>query len=165
MIHRLFLMRHSETVSFASSDFQRTLTKLGKTKAKNQAIKLETFLKTNKINLGYCFYSSASRAEQTFDIVYKTMELNISTHKTRALYLTGIKELKNIFKTYKKDTENIENILIIAHNFGISDIASILSGSDIYMNTADIIVLSIDVDDNWHSLLDYEASWDIIYGK
>lgn len=162
MIHRLFLMRHSITETFATSDFQRNLTKLGKIKAKNQAIKLELFFKNKDINLGYCFYSSANRAEQTFDIVHKTMELNIATHKTRALYLTGIKELKNIFKTYKKDIENTENILIIAHNFGISDTASVLCGNETYMDTADIVALSIDIDDNWHSLLDYEGSWDII---
>ena len=158
-------MRHSVTESFAVSDFKRNLTEYGKTKAKNQAIKLETFLKKENINLEYCFYSSANRATQTFDVLCKTMNLNIKIHKTRALYLTGIKELKNIFKTYIDDIKNLENIIIIAHNFGVSDIASILCGREIYMDTADIIGLGIDTDDSWYSLLDYENSWDIIYER
>jgi len=163
MIKRLFLMRHSVTEGFASSDFERNLTKRGISLAKNQAIKLETFLNENNIKLDYCFYSSANRTTQTFDTVNKIMNLNIKAHKTMALYLTGMKELKNLFKTYDKEIENKENILIVAHNFGISDIASLLTGSELYMDTADIIVLDINIVKTWFDLLDYEGNWDVIW--
>jgi len=162
MTKKLFLMRHSEATSYASNDYKRELTEFGKSLVKKKAIILSEFLEKKNLKLEHCFYSSAKRTSQTFDILIKSMDIKIENNKTRALYLSGIKELKNILKSYKKEIETKENLLIIGHNFGISDIASILSGKNIYMDVGDIVVLEIDVKQTWQDLLDFEGSWDII---
>jgi len=155
-------MRHSEAASYASNDFERELTQYGKNLAEKKSILLKDFLNKKNLKLEHCFYSSSKRTSQTFEILIKSMNIKIENNKTRALYLSGIKELKNIFSSYENEIDNKENIIIIGHNFGISDIASILSGKNIYMDVADIIVLEIDVKQSWKHLLDFEGSWDII---
>ena len=153
-------MRHSEANHVTDSDFDRALTEYGKELAKNNSLKLELFLEGKNISLDCCFYSSAQRTSETYEVVKNTLDIsNIKTHKTRALYLTGIKELKEIFRSYKSEIRNKKNIMIIAHNFGISDIATILSKKFFDMNPAEIVILEIDDDKDWYELLEYEGSW------
>lgn len=163
MPKRLFLMRHSQAMPFASSDFERKLTEYGNELARNRAMEFKSFLNEKNININYCFYSSAKRTSQTYQIVKDTLNLEtISNSKTKALYLTGIKQLKEIFKSYAKEIESKENLLIIAHNFGISDIATDLSGIFFNMREADIVKLEIDINKKWYNLLDFEGSWKIL---
>jgi phosphohistidine phosphatase SixA len=165
MSKRLLLIRHSIAEASNKSDFDRNLTESGKEVMLQNSIELNSFLQENSIELDFCFYSSSKRTVQTFEILNNTIKSSMKAHQTRLLYLTGMKELKTLFKTYSNEIEDCENIVIVAHNAGISNIASMLIGSYIYMNPGDINVLDINVDETWLDLLDYEGSWDIIYGK
>jgi phosphohistidine phosphatase SixA len=100
----------------------------------------------------------------TFDVVSEVFQEGLFHTLTDLLYMGGFKELKEIFSIYSDELKEKNSVLIIGHNFGISDMVSILSGKKIYMDTADIKGVAIDVKDSWDNLLEYEGSWDLIYG-
>ena len=160
----IFFMRHSEAENYAESDFKRKLTEYGKRKAFLKTKNFKDYLLNNSILLDYVFLSDSVRTEMTFDVVSEVFQEELFYTLTDLLYMGGFKELKEIFSIYSDELKEKNSVLIIGHNFGISDMVSILSGKKIYMDTADIKGVAIEVKDSWDNLLEYEGSWDLIYG-
>jgi len=170
---RLILMRHSIAAVEASTDFERKLTERGIVKSKSQAMKLDDYLEKNGIEIDFSFVSSAVRTKETFEYVTCLLEIKETPHVfTRALYLTGIRELKRVFIDYNDKIEDFDTIMLFLHNNGVSKIASRLSDMSIYFDTANIAILTFDdrvgEDINekkilWNKSLDYEGNWELDY--
>ena len=161
---RLILMRHSDASLEGATDFERTLTERGVIKAKSQAMKLDDYLEKKELEIDYIFTSSAIRTKETFEYVTCLLEIKETPFTlSRALYLTGIKELRRVFNDYNEKIENIDTIMVFLHNNGVSKIASRLSGMSIYFDTANIAILTFDEDIKWAKSLEYEGNWEIDY--
>lgn len=158
-------MRHSIASSTASSDFERKLTERGIVKAKSQAMKLDQYLEDNSFEINFIFSSSAVRAKETFEYLSCLMEIEKTESKlTSLLYMAGLKELKKLFLDYNEEIKNCDTILVVAHNNGISKIASRLTDFSIYFDTASIAILSFEDNDIlWNKALDYESNWELDY--
>jgi len=115
-MRKIYLLRHAQAASdFSAPDKERELTDLGK----EQAFNVGLFLKTQNIDLVLC--SAATRTQQTLEQIRKTgAEFN------------NIEILENF---YNAPAENLldkientnKNVLVIAHNPGIHQLAFQLS--------------------------------------
>ncbi len=160
----LILMRHSDTSPYGATDFERKLTEKGVIKAKSMAMKLDSYLENNRLIIDFIFSSSAIRAKETYEFTTCMLQIE-DTPKviTQSLYMAGLKELKTLFINYQDEIKNIETLMVIAHNNGISKIASRLSDTSIYFSTANIAILSFDEELSWKKALDFEGNWELEY--
>jgi phosphohistidine phosphatase len=148
MIKTLILVRHSKAENRYNSanDFERSLTIEGKADSK----KMATFLFESGIIPDIILTSSASRAIETamiFSNVFKTPEKNIKA--SRKLYYCPA---KIIFSQIYDLPETVDCIMIVAHNPGISELASeLLAYKSFYMENTQVIILSYDTG-QWYKL-------------
>lgn len=134
---KLHLLRHSKTEKFSSSgkDFDRKLMEKGI----RQSAEMFKFLKSQSFENTNLFCSSAQRTKETFDLVCSKFKFNqVSFHQE--LYLAGLEELLHFIWSLK--TQN--DICIIGHNEGLSELASYFSGSFIHLKTCGYIQLEFD---------------------
>lgn len=136
----LFLLRHGKAEPNANSgeDFDRKLDDKGR----KQVVLLNEFFKTElKDESVVVFCSSAKRTQETFNGIKTAIDIK-STVYDRQLYLASLKTLlsflcKNPIK---------ENILIVGHNNGLSDLASYLLDDSISLPTGGFIGMSFPFD-------------------
>ena len=98
--------------------------------------------------------SSAKRALQSAEIVAKNCNYKNSIESKKYLYLA---EKDALFEEIQKISDNFDNVLLIGHNPGISELAYFLlaESEHISMPTATIISLSLKIK-NWKNLQAYE---------
>lgn len=128
----LLLMRHADAETKKGLDLYRNLTNYGL----NQSIEAANYLEEIEINLDKILSSYANRAMQTAEQLVKKLDSNIE--------ITTMKQLYNatpniILEEINLVTDNIKNLLIIAHNPGISELSLQLSNKQV-----DIANLSIE---------------------
>ena len=124
------LLRHAKTEASSSSgrDYDRKLASKGYL----QCAKLKEVVKL-AINEGCKIHcSSAQRTRETGISIFETQQ-SISYHDE--LYLCDRISMAEFIRSYKQENE----ILIIGHNFGISDLASYFLGTDVTMKTSGFI--------------------------
>lgn len=142
----LYILRHAKTnqVSPTGKDFDRELLPKGD----QQLQLLRQFFKEHAFkNATDIWVSSAKRTRQTFEGIRKTLESSgriASIQFFDDLYLASRGDL--LRRIWEQSSEN--NLLIVGHNFGISDLASYFTEKDIELRTGECIRLSFDCD-NW----------------
>ncbi|MFM7683765.1 MAG: SixA phosphatase family protein, partial [Bacteroidota bacterium] len=131
---KIHLLRHSKTekISSTGKDFDRKLMEKGV----RQSSEMLKFLELKSFENTNLYYSSAQRTKETFDLACSKFKFNqISFH--RELYLAGLEELLHFIWNLKIQND----IFIIGHNEGLSELASYLSGSFIHLKTSGYIQL------------------------
>ncbi len=134
---KIHLLRHAKTEKFSSSgkDFDRKLMEKGI----RQSTEMLKFLEVKSFENTNLYYSAAQRTKETFDLVCSNIKFNqVSFYKE--LYLAGLEDLLQFIWNLKSKND----IFIIGHNEGLSELASYLSGSFIHLKTCGYIQLEFD---------------------
>ena len=137
----LYLMRHGDAERKARvTDFQRALTSFGKKQVKMQA---EQFKTPMGIRPDCIFCSTAKRARETAEGL-KELFKGVPFFYRETLYLAPTHRLIDLVR----ETDDLfERILIIGHNPGLEQLASLLNEEPVCipLRTADCIVLRMNV--------------------
>ena len=136
----LTLIRHAktETLSSTGTDFDRMLTEKGIA----QANLLGHYVQHHHLQLGKMLCSSSVRTQQTKSIICQHLAEKCCVNYLPELYLA---DSDSISKLLGEQDEN--NITIIGHNEGISDLAIHFSEETTYLRTAEMICLTFPFDD------------------
>ena len=109
-------MRHGDSPNSKLGDAFRRLS----SKGENQAKEAGLYLKKTR-NIPDCvFYSPSERTEKTKNYVVKTMDGTIPEKAKKELYLATS---QTILDTIESCPDEIQKLLIIAHNPGLSNLA------------------------------------------
>jgi len=111
-VSRVYLLRHAQAEA-GIRDHARQLTQYGKL----QSQMMGQWLKVNLHNLDLAISSSARRTLQTFEGLELGIELTIEDQA----YNAGSRELEELIRAHGAGHQDV---LLIAHNPGISDLAS-----------------------------------------
>ncbi|MFA7272650.1 MAG: histidine phosphatase family protein [Crocinitomicaceae bacterium] len=131
---KLHLIRHAKTEQFSPTekDFDRQLMKRGKSQGKE----LSEFLLKTTISESHVHCSSAARTRETLDYLMDNFQSSpILFHKE--LYLCSL-------DTYLKwiwSQNHGSDLVLIGHNFGISDLANYFLDTVIEIRTAEYICI------------------------
>lgn len=130
----LFLIRHAdaELNSFTGKDIDRNLSNFGK----SQCVELRSKLKYFDWSEVHFFVSSSQRTVQTFELLFEENKVRYLPE----LYLASSSEMLGFINNLKSN----DSVCIVAHNEGISALASYLTGQRILMNTANFLELKFD---------------------
>lgn len=146
---KLYLLRHAKTShnSSTGNDFDRALEEKGK----NQVKSLIHFFNHNLVSSPIdCLVSSAKRTRQTFEGIRPALERNtpISTiNFDDELYLASAESM--LEKIWNYSSSN--NLFVVGHNNGISDMACYLTEKEVLFGTAEFILLSFECD-SWNEI-------------
>lgn len=121
-MRRLLLLRHAKAVAPSrEDDFGRVLTERGRGDAK----KMGAFIAGRRLSPDRAIYSGAARTRQTFEIFAAEQPAPIEAEEQNALYEASrfliiglLRELPSRARTH----------LVVGHNPGMADIASLLAG-------------------------------------
>ena len=151
---KLYLVRHAKTDphSITGKDFDRKLLPRGK----QQALDLSHFLNEHKIQVEKVLCSSAIRTKETWG--YLSDKWTAPIEFTSELYLCNHLKMLQLIN----NSNCHENLMIIGHNEGISELATYLSGATIHMKTGMLVELSFQVS-NWTELTCDSASFTQMY--
>lgn len=152
MSKRLILLRHAEALHtpLGAKDFDRSLSENGIREIKD----LIYFFIQKKINPDFIIASSSKRTTQTAKIIAQGISLkeeNIILKKH--LYNSTAAEIENVINT-SQVPQNIQTLLLIAHNPGISELASELLSQQnfIHLPPCGMMAFSVEID-NWKDSL------------
>jgi phosphohistidine phosphatase len=135
----IHFLRHAKTNQHSPTgrDFDRELLPRGY----EQLNELQAKITTQPLSISHVFCSSAQRTRQTLSQISEFFpDATISFHDE--LYLASKSELLH-FITQQKSSEEI---LIIGHNEGLSDLVSYLTDTDIQLKTCGYIQVSFPFD-------------------
>ena len=135
----IHLLRHAKTNqnSPTGRDFDRELLPRGY----EQLTEFASKLAQRPITVTRVFCSSAKRTRQTWaEIASNFPNAEVSFHDE--LYLASHQTLLG----FLTEQQSPEELLVIGHNEGLSDLASYLIGSDLYLNTCGYVQLSFPFD-------------------
>ena len=131
---KLLLMRHGEaSYSAGRSDKDRPLTMHGK----EQATRAGEWLKSKDLNPDVVLCSSAVRTRETWEMLQSAAAIKAQAHLVDDLYLANPHEL---LEAVQSCPAGAQCLLVIAHNPGLSSLASALSNQRIGMGTAHMVV-------------------------
>lgn len=141
---QLTIVRHAKTnqQSPTGSDFDRRL--LPKGIAQGEALK--NYFQKKEITYKEVFISTAQRTQQTFELIAPGITF-LQRIESDDFYLV---DFPFLFKTISKH-DHAEPILLVGHNYGISDLASYLTETNIELRTGEVIQLSFDAS-NWQEI-------------
>ena len=124
------LLRHAKTEmsSISGRDFDRRLAPKGH----QQCSELQKIVQSNISSKTNIFCSSANRTKETAGIVF---DEGPSIEYFESLYLTDLSGLLAFIWKQESDTD----MLIVGHNFGISELASYLIGKQVLMKTGGFV--------------------------
>ena len=130
------LLRHAKTEVFSNTgkDFDRKLAPKGH----QQCLKLKALLSKVMGEETKIFSSSARRTRETARFIFDDQQEILFFDE---LYLAG----KDNLMAFISNREEVKEILIIGHNFGISELASYYTGKQILLKTGGFV--SIDFPD------------------
>lgn len=141
---RIHLIRHAKTnpMSDSGKDFDRTLMEKGH----KQCAKLKEFLK-DKVELNSIYCSSSSRTRSTANLILDEFQLKYVTYLDE-LYLASRKSLFDFLISLNSTND----ILIIGHNEGLSELVCYLTGENIVLSTASFVTINFEFSStNWIS--------------
>ena len=130
------LLRHAKTEVFSNTgkDFDRKLAPKGH----QQCLELKALLSKVMGEETKIFSSSARRTRETARFIFDDQQEILFFDE---LYLAG----KDDLMAFISNREEVKEILIIGHNFGISELASYYTGKQILLKTGGFV--SIDFPD------------------
>jgi phosphohistidine phosphatase len=131
---KLHLLRHAKTnqISPTGKDFDRELLP----RAFEQSAELKRYLQDHTIAPKHILCSSAVRTRQTLDQI-KAFFADVPVTFLDELYLASAGELLKIIN----ELQSPEDVLLIGHNEGISELASELSAAFILLKTCGLVSL------------------------
>ena len=131
---KLHLLRHAKTnqISPTGKDFDRELLP----RAFEQSAELKRYLQDHPIAPKHILCSSAVRTRQTLDQI-KALFADVPVTFLDELYLASAGELLKIIN----ELQSPEDVLLIGHNEGISELASELSAGFILLKTCGLVSL------------------------
>lgn len=137
---KLYILRHGKAVKpeEASTDFKRNLNKKGIA----QVNQVGYILKNEKIQIDQLISSTAKRTEETTEIANFHIQCP-KLHFDKDLYLASKNEIIKILKA----SADGENILLIGHNFGLSDVVNYLTGNNLLLSTSMLVQINFNFDD------------------
>ena len=140
---KLHLLRHAKTEqnSISGRDFDRELRTSGVQQANQIGERLASQIEGIPV-----ICSSAKRTKQTLELIKNHTSLENITYLD-SLYLASSEEIEKII--IRQQNSNDE-LLIIGHNFGISDFAGAALNTDIYLRTCEYLLIEIDIEDWVH---------------
>ncbi|RPI65636.1 MAG: histidine phosphatase family protein [Ignavibacteriales bacterium] len=137
----LILVRHAKSSwkDETLSDFDRPLSKRGK----KDAPFMGKLLKKNGIKPDLVVASSAIRALETAEVICKEMDFpKEKLIYDKKLYAAGDDDIIRVINSVN---DSVENLMIIAHNPGLTDLANMLSDKFIdNIPTAGVVELKFD---------------------
>lgn len=144
---KLYLLRHAkaEKESVSQKDFDRKLNQKGVI----QANVVGHLIKEREIQIDRIFCSKAQRTSQTLDIILPHIKIEkekINIQKD--LYLAEANYLKNMLQN-NLSTEN--SAMIVGHNFGISELASLFTGENISLSTCNMAIIEFETN-TWEAV-------------
>ena len=135
---KLYLIRHAKAMASSSGDFERELSEKGK----NQCIELRNFIASKIITSKHKVHCSAAyRTKGTYALIFNRSE-KVNFHKM--LYLASANELM----AFICSLESKEDIFLIGHNYGLSDLASYLTSKSVGMKTSACIEIDFPFQDS-----------------
>lgn len=151
----LLLMRHAKSSwkDNSLSDFERPLKKRGRKDAKRIAKVLEK----NDLFPHMILSSSAARATETVDIIVENLGYENDILILDSLYMGEPDDFIEALQTLDND---IEKVMIVAHNPGIEAYLQIIDGEIEAMPTAALGHLVLGVDD-WRDV-DFDSMGDLL---
>lgn len=144
---RLYLLRHAkaEQEGKEDADFKRELNRKGLV----QANVVGHLMKEKAHQIDKVFCSSASRTKMTFDIVKPHLFIDSDKiHYEERLYLASAETLLSHVRAHGKEASSV---LLVGHNFGISELLSNLINEAQTMKTSDLAVIDFEVDE-WEAI-------------
>ena len=147
---KLAIMRHANASFEASSDFERPLTEKGLSQTVESALELRSFLSPDKV-----LVSSARRTKMTANTVAETLSWdNSSFVYDERLYNASLSKMLYVLEELD---DEVNEVLLIAHNPGVSWLASHLCPELIFgFSTGSFCVLEFDCE-TWEEALNGEA--------
>lgn len=133
---KLYLLRHgdAEKESKAGKDFDRGLTELGRKQVERVRNRLENDCNAVEFTV---FCSAAKRTMETWQLIAPALEVE-ELEFLDDLYLAERTKLLNFIWNVNHPTDDV---LIIGHNKGISDLASYLLDERIDLPTSGLLVI------------------------
>ncbi len=111
----------------------------------------------SSINPDAILSSPAIRAQRTAEILREKMQSDTKISFMEELYLSSADTMKNLLQHQQND---IQTIMLIGHNPGISDLAGRLTGGEILkIPKGAVLALSLPID-NWNDIADAQSSVD-----
>lgn len=123
----LILMRHGEAAQ-ASTDFERALTPRGQQQVRESAREVDQI----NFTLRRVLTSSAPRATATAELVASELGFQAPIEAYSSLYLAPAGRYLEMIKSSPSETTGL---VLVAHNPGISELASALCGARISLET------------------------------
>ena len=143
-------MRHAEAEpQTVGTDHARPLTRRGKSDARAMTQKLAAsgWSPTRILS------SDSQRTRETSVSLAEAFDARVSWHAP--LYLGGTEAVEEVLRGCVP-TE--ATVLLLGHNPGFSEVASLLAGGNVSLGTAHAALLSIDAED-WSEALTLAGSW------
>ena len=142
---KLHLLRHAKTDqnSLTGKDFDRKLLKKGK----DQSEEMGKYFKKQNFNPSKIICSTAERTRETITIIQTEQKFNSKIEYVDEIYLA---EKEKIFSIISNISEG-EDVFIIGHNNGLSDLASYLVDDFIDLSTCDFVTIQFKMD-TWEEI-------------
>jgi len=124
------LLRHAKTEMLSSTgrDFDRKLA----IKGHKQSAQLKEIIEGKHLDISHLYCSSAQRTRETANLIFGENK-SMTFHDD--LYLCEQSELVQFIWNLDTSTD----IMLIGHNFGLSNLASYFLDEDIYLKTGSMI--------------------------
>lgn len=137
---KLYILRHGKAVKPDNSrkDFDRKLS----TKGVAQINQVGFILKQDGVKIDQLIASSARRTDETAEIMTNYLKVD-QTYYDEALYLT---DLETLLK-YVRERGNGNSVLLVGHNFGLSDFANYLLGDYRTLSTGMLVEINFNFED------------------
>ena len=151
MKRTLTLIRHAKS-SWNDpdiSDFERTLNKRGRHDAPRIGAELKRELDAQDISFDKMLCSTATRARETLDLLLPPLAINTDNILyLQELYCASTQELINAIADHAGENNHLA---IIAHNPGLENLASHLTGKTFSMSTCEVIQIEFD-SQSWNEI-------------
>ena len=133
----LILLRHAKSDwSGHEADVARPLAERGR----RQAPDAGRWLAANIDSIDLAVVSPASRARSTWDLVSAELDLPPRTRIDDRLYAASCDELLNVVRDL---SDVLETVVLVGHNPGLEDLASLLTGERAPMPTSALAVITM----------------------
>lgn len=144
---KLYLVRHAKSSwKHHVSDIKRPLKKRGI----NDAQLVANYTNELFVNPDMVLCSPSKRTVQTAEIFINSWELNTSTYylKTDLYDFSG----EGLIKTLRECNDTVNNVMIFAHNFAVTDFVNTFGTIDISsVPTCGFVVVDFDID-SWSNI-------------
>jgi phosphohistidine phosphatase len=139
-MRRLLLLRHAKAVAPSfDDDFGRELTERGR----NDARRIGDWIASEALTPDLCIYSGAARTRETCEIVAAALPRPVETIEENALYDASNPLILHLLRALP---DRALSALVVGHNPGIGEVASLLSGDGLAgrFSTAALAVITFD---------------------